>query len=114
LLGTRTRAAHERQGRAEDLGGFRIEAAVVVERVAHAPQAAADDLLAQKLRAEGADAENMRYRVGVPAFGELLFQSCYPYPEFPSLSPAPRPKWQGAPVKFRGIVSKEPCARGAR
>ena len=30
----------------------------------------ADDLLAEKLRAEGTDAENMGHRVGVPAFGE--------------------------------------------
>ena len=39
-------------------------------RVAHAAQAAADDLLAEQLRAEGADAEDVRHGVGVPALGE--------------------------------------------
>ena len=43
---------------------------VVVGGVAHPPQAAADHLLAEQLRAEGADAEDVRDGVGVPAFGE--------------------------------------------
>ncbi len=55
---------------AVDLGVFGIEMAVVVGGVAHAPQGAADHLLAQQLRAKGAHAENVRHGVGVPAFGE--------------------------------------------
>ena len=42
----------------------------LVQVVGLAAQRAADDLLAEKLRAEGADAENVRDGVGVPAFGE--------------------------------------------
>ena len=42
----------------------------VVGGVAHAAQAAAHDLLAEELRAEGADAEDVGDGVGVPALGE--------------------------------------------
>ena len=42
----------------------------VVELVGLAAQRAADDLLAQKLRAESANAEDMGDSVGVPAFGQ--------------------------------------------
>ena len=41
-----------------------------VQVVGLAAQRAPDDLLAQKLRAEGANAENMGDGVGIPAFGE--------------------------------------------
>ena len=44
--------------------------ALVVHGVAHAAQPAADHLFAQELRAEGADAEDVRHGVRVPAFGE--------------------------------------------
>ena len=43
---------------------------VVVGGVAHAAQRAADDLLAEQLRAEGAHAEDVRDGVGIPALGE--------------------------------------------
>ena len=43
---------------------------VVVDRVAHPPQAAADDLLAEELGAEGAHAEDVGDGVGVPALGQ--------------------------------------------
>ena len=42
----------------------------VVGGVADAAQAAADDLLAEELGAEGADAEDVGDGVGVPALGE--------------------------------------------
>ena len=43
---------------------------LLVGGVTHAPQAAADHLLAQQLRAEGAHAENVGDGVGVPALGQ--------------------------------------------
>ena len=44
--------------------------ALVVGGVAHAAQGAADDLLAEQLRAEGPHAEDVGDGVGVPALGE--------------------------------------------
>ena len=44
--------------------------AFLIDGVTPAAQGAADHLLAQKLRPEGADAENVRDGVDVPAFGE--------------------------------------------
>ena len=44
--------------------------ALLVGGVAHPSQAAADHLLAEKLRAEGPDAENVGDGVGVPSLGE--------------------------------------------
>ena len=58
----------EVEGDAENVGIFDVEQAVFIQIVGLAAQAAADDLLAQKLRAEGADAENVRDGVRVPAF----------------------------------------------
>ena len=71
-LGVRDRAGagDERERHAVDLGVFGLETPVGVGGVAHAAQGAADDLLAEKLRAEGADAEDMGDGVGVPALGE--------------------------------------------
>ena len=66
----RARAGDERERHAVDLGVFGLEMPVVVGGVAHPPQGAADDLLAEELRAEGADAEDVGDGVGVPAFGE--------------------------------------------
>ena len=43
---------------------------VLVEFVRLAAQRPPDDLLAEKLCAKGADAENVRNRIRVPAFGE--------------------------------------------
>ena len=63
-------ARDERERHAVDLGVLGVEMAVVVGGVAHAAQGAADHLLAQKLRAEGADAEDVGDGVGVPALGE--------------------------------------------
>jgi hypothetical protein len=60
----------EVEGDAEDVGVFDVEQAFLVEVVGLAAQGAADHLLAQELRAEGADAEHVGDRVGVPAFGE--------------------------------------------
>ena len=45
-------------------------AAIVVGVVRLAAQRAADDLLAEELRAEGADAQHVRDGPGVPALGE--------------------------------------------
>ena len=57
-------------GHAVDLGVLGLEHAVLVGLVADAAQTAADDLLAEELRAEGADAEDVGDGVGVPALGE--------------------------------------------
>ena len=71
-LGVRGRAAARDEGErhAVDLGIFGLEMALVVGGITHAPQGAADHLLAEQLRAEGADAEDVGDGVGVPAFGE--------------------------------------------
>ena len=66
----RAAAGNERERDAVDLGVFGLEPAFVVGGIAHAPQGAADDLLAEKLGAERADAEDVGDGVGVPAFGE--------------------------------------------
>ena len=65
------RRAGEIERDAHDVGIFDVEqAGLGVEVIRLATQAAPDHLLAQKLGAEGADAEDVRHRVGVPAFGE--------------------------------------------
>ena len=66
----RAAARDERERHAVDLGVFRLEPALLVGGVAHAAQAAAHDLLAEKLGAEGPDAQDMGDGVGVPALGE--------------------------------------------
>ena len=63
-------ARDEGERHAVDLGVFGVEMAVLVGGVAHAAQGAADHLLAQQLRAEGAHAEDVGDGVGVPALGE--------------------------------------------
>ena len=55
---------------AEDVGVLDVEQAVLVQVVGLAAERAADDLLAEELRAEGADAEDVGDGVGVPALGE--------------------------------------------
>ena len=55
---------------AEDVGVLDVEEAFFVQVVGLAAQRAADDLLAQELGAEGADAEDVGDGVGVPALGE--------------------------------------------
>ena len=55
---------------AEDVGVLDVEQIVFVELVRLAPQRAADHLFAEQLRAERADAEDVRDVVGVPSFGE--------------------------------------------
>ena len=74
-LAGRLRRRHDRLGgeverNAEDVGVFDVEQAFFVQVVGLAAQGAADDLLAEKLRAEGAHAEDVGDGVGVPAFGE--------------------------------------------
>ena len=64
------RLGGEVEGNAEDVGIFDIEEPFLVQVVGLAAEGAADDLLAQQLRAEGADAENVGDRVGIPALGE--------------------------------------------
>ena len=64
------RAGDEGERHAVDLGILRLEHALVVGGVAHAAQAAADHLLAEQLRAEGAHAQDVGDGVGVPALGE--------------------------------------------
>ena len=61
------RLGGEVEGNAEDVGIFDIEQALLVQLVGLAAQRAADDLLAEKLGAEGADAEDVGDGVGVPA-----------------------------------------------
>src|SRR5512146_2049391 len=58
---------HEGERDAVDIGVLRGEEAVLVGFVGAAAQAAADDLLAQELGAERADAEDVGDGVGVPA-----------------------------------------------
>ena len=60
----------EVEGDAEHVGVFDVEQPFLVEFVGLAAQRPADDLLAQELRAEGADAEHVGDSVGIPAFGE--------------------------------------------
>ena len=74
-LARRLRRSDDRLGgeverNAEDVGIFDVEQPFFVQVVGLAAQGAADDLLAQQLRAEGADAEDVGDGVGVPAFGE--------------------------------------------
>ena len=64
------RLGREVEGNAEDVGVFDVEQPFLVQVVGLAAQRAANDLLAQELRAEGADAEDMGDGVGVPALGE--------------------------------------------
>jgi hypothetical protein len=74
LRGSDDRFGREVEGNAENVGIFDVEEALVgalfIQLVGLAAQGAADDLLAQELRTEGADAENMGHRVRVPAFRE--------------------------------------------
>jgi hypothetical protein len=49
----------EVEGNAEDVGVFDVEEIIDVELVGLAAKSAADDLLAEELSAERADAENM-------------------------------------------------------
>ncbi len=60
----------EIEGDAEDVGVFDIEEAFLIEFVGLAAQAAADDLLAKELGAEGADTEYVGDGVRIPALGE--------------------------------------------
>ena len=60
----------EVEGDAEDVGIFHVEELLFIEVVGLAAEGAANDLLAEKLRAEGADAENVGNGVCVPAFRE--------------------------------------------
>ena len=64
------RLGGEVERHAEDVGVLGVEQAVFVQVVRLATERAADHLLAEKLRAEGADAEDVGDGVGVPAFGE--------------------------------------------
>ena len=64
------RLGGEVERNAEDVGVLDVEQVLLVQVVGLAAQRAADDLLAQQLSAEGADAEDMGDGVRVPAFGE--------------------------------------------
>ena len=55
---------------AEHVGVLDVEQILLVQVVRLAAQGAADDLLAQKLRAEGAHAEHVSHGVGIPTFGQ--------------------------------------------
>jgi hypothetical protein len=74
LLRRRRRRDHgfgcEVERHAEDVGVLGVEEPFLVEVVGLAAERAADHLLAQQLRAEGADAEDVRHVVRVPALGE--------------------------------------------
>ena len=58
------------EGDAENVGILHVEAAVVVQVIGLPAQGAANHLLAQQLGAEGANAENVRDGVGIPALGQ--------------------------------------------
>src|SRR5581483_12328326 len=60
----------EIEGDAKDVGVFDGEEAVLVEVVGLAAEAAADDLFAEQLSAEGPDAQDVCDGVGVPALRE--------------------------------------------
>ena len=64
------RLGREIEGNAEDVGIFGVEEILLVEVVGLAPQSAANDLLAEKLGAEGADTQDVGDVVGVPPLGE--------------------------------------------
>src|SRR5439155_22505432 len=67
----RRAAGNECKGDAVNLGVFGlVPARVLIDGVAAATQAPADDLLAQELAAERADAEDVGNGVGIPALGE--------------------------------------------
>src|SRR5260370_4228776 len=55
---------------AVDFGVFGLEMALIVQGMTHPSQTTADDLFAEQLRPERTDAENVRYRRAVPAFGQ--------------------------------------------
>ena len=87
------RLGREVEGNAEDVGIFDVEqpCRLFVQVVGLAAQRAADDLLAQKLGAEGADAENVGDGVGVPAFREHRDETTQ------RMEP---PSWPGLPTVF--------------
>ena len=68
--GATTRLGGEIERDAKHVGIFDVEQTFLVQIVGLAPQSTTDDLLAQKLGAEGAHAENVGDRVRVPSFGE--------------------------------------------
>ena len=68
--GRNHRLRREAEGNAENVGVFDVEQLLVVFLIGLAAQRAANDLFAQQLRAKGAHAQNMRDRIGVPAFGQ--------------------------------------------
>ena len=68
------RRAGEVERDAHDVGVLDVEQAILVELIRLAAQAAADDLLAQQLRAECADAEDVGDGVGVPALGQHRYR----------------------------------------
>ena len=65
-----SRARQERERHPVDVGVLGLEFRLVVGGVAHPPKGAADDLLAEQLRAEGPDAENVGHGAGVPSLGQ--------------------------------------------
>ena len=70
LRGRDHRLGGEIEGNAQHIGIFHIEQVFLIEIVGLAAQCPADDLLAQKLGAEGAHAQHMGDGVGIPALGE--------------------------------------------
>ncbi|MDT4852850.1 hypothetical protein FQZ97_870990 [compost metagenome] len=64
----------EVEGDAEHVGVFDVEQALVVQLIGLAAQCAADDLFAQKLGAEGADAEHVGNGIGIPTFCEHRYR----------------------------------------
>ena len=69
-IGARAGCRNEAEGHAVDLGVLGFEAAVAAHDVRAPPKSAADHLLAQQLGSEGAHAEDVGHRVGIPALGQ--------------------------------------------
>ncbi len=64
------RLGREVEGDAEDIGIFDVEETFFIQVVGLAAERASDDLFAQELGAEGANAEDVRDGVRIPAFRE--------------------------------------------
>ena len=92
------RLGREVERHAEDVGVLGVEQAVFVEVVGLAAKRTADHLFAEELRAEGADAEDVRDVVGVPALGEHRHRHDAPdrpHRAGPSFQPCSSPRAAG-------------------
>ena len=61
---------HKAERNSVYFGIVRLKHSVFVRNILYSPERAPDDLLTEKLCRECTNAQNMRYRVDIPSFGE--------------------------------------------